>query len=144
MKNTTLILDSSIIAKWFFPEQGSEKALLIKEKFVNNEVSIAIPLLLYYEVNNILRTAVKAFRIDFKDAIDVYNAFLKLNFIVYSSQSVMTKTLETALKFDISSYDASYISLSEYLNATFLTADQKLLRKVPSKSVVNINEYILS
>lgn len=141
MKNTTLILDSSVIAKWFFPEEDSEKALQIKEKFVNNEISIAVPLLLCYEVNNILRTAVKAFRIDIKDAIDVYNAFLKLNFIVYSSQSLMTKTLETALKFDISSYDASYISLSEYLNTTFLTADQKLLRKVSSTSAVDIRSY---
>jgi predicted nucleic acid-binding protein len=141
VNNITLILDSSVIAKWFFPEKDSEKALLIKEKFVNNDISIAIPLLLYYEVNNILRTAVKTYRIDVKDAIDVYNAFLKLDFIVYSSRLLMTNTLETALKFDISSYDASYIALSEYLKAHFLTADQKLLQKVPNTSAVNIKDY---
>lgn len=143
MTNSTLIVDSSVIAEWFFLEEDSEKSLQIKEKFVNNEISIAVPLLLYYEVNNILRTSVKAFRIDIKDAIDVYCAFLNLNFLVYSSQLLLMKTLATALKFDISSYDASYVALSEYLKTTFLTADQKLLRKVSGTYIADIARYAI-
>jgi predicted nucleic acid-binding protein len=138
--NTTVILDSSVIAKWFFSEVDTDKALEIKEKFTNNSISIAVPVLLYYEINNILKTAVKTFRIDPKEALKAYNAFLKLNFITYSSELIMGKILEIAMRFDISSYDAAYISLAEYLQIPFLTADQKLLDKVPVKLVQNIKK----
>lgn len=139
--SNTLILDSSVIAKWFFPESGSEKALEIKEKFTANTISIAIPVLLYYEINNILRTAVKTFRIETNEATEVYNAFLTLNFIAYSSEALMEKTLDLAIKFDISSYDASYIALAEYLHVPFVTADDKLLIKVASKFIVALSHY---
>lgn len=141
MNNTTFILDSSVIAKWFFPENDSKNALAIKEKFTKNKVSIAIPILLYYEINNLLKTGVKTFRIDANDAKEVYNAFLKLNFISYSSEFLLEKTLETALKFDISSYDASYIALSEYLQVQFFTADKKLLNRAADKLVVDLKDY---
>ncbi len=141
MTKTTLILDSSVIAKWFFPENDSKNALLIKEKFTSNEVSLGIPILLYYEINNLLRTAVKTFRIDAKDASEAYKAFLNLHFVSYSSELLLERTLEIALKFGISSYDASYIALSEYLQVKFLTADQKLLNKVTNKFIINLKDY---
>ena len=143
MNTPTLILDSSVIAKWFFPENDSEKALEIKDKFANNTLSLVVPLLLYYEVNNLLKTAVKMFRIDKDDAKKVYNAFLQLNFVSYSSESLLEKTLETAIKYDISSYDASFIALAEYLQVQFLTVDKKLLDKVKNKFVIDLKEYII-
>ena len=141
MKNSALILDSSVIAKWFFPEENNSIALAIKDKFLSNSVSIVIPLLLFYEINNILKTSAQSFRIDAKEALEVYKAFLKLNFIVYSSEILMVKTLENALKFNISSYDASYVALAEYLQIYFLTADQKLLNKVSSKFIADLNDF---
>ena len=141
MKKNTLILDSSIIAKWFFVENDSDKALIIKEEFTNNKISVAVPVLLYYEINNLLKTAVKKYRIDEHDAIDVYKAFLQLNFVTYSSEFLLEKTLAVAIKYDISSYDATYIALAEYLHVQFLTADQKLLNKVQNKFVIHLNNY---
>ncbi len=139
--NTTLILDSSVIAKWFFSEENSTKALKIKDKFAENSISIAIPLLLYYEVNNILKTAVKSFRVDADEAKEVYGSFLQLNFVAYSSESILENTLKIALDYDISAYDASYIALAEYLQIPFLTADRKLLNKISSKLVINLDDY---
>lgn len=141
MNNKALILDSSVIAKWFFVENDSDNALIIKENFTKNKISISVPLLLYYEINNLLKTAVKKYRIDEQDAIEVYKAFLQLNFVTYSSEFLLQKTLEIAIKYDISSYDATYIALSEYLQIQFLTADQKLLNKVKSKLVVDLKNY---
>jgi predicted nucleic acid-binding protein len=141
VKNTTLILDSSVIAKWFFPENESEKALDIKENFTNNTLSIVTPILLYYEINNLLKTAIKMFRINSNDAIKAYNAFLKLELISYSSESLLEKTLEIALQYDISSYDASYIALANHLQVPFLTSDKKLLNKVKNKFVIDLKKY---
>ncbi len=141
MTNTTLILDSSVIAKWFFPEVDNEKALILKDKFIDRSISIAIPLLLFYEINNILKTATKSLRIDTREAIKVYKAFLNLDFIIYSSEFLMVSTLEIAIRFNISSYDASYVALAEHLQAIFLTADKKLLNKVSSKFILDLKNY---
>jgi predicted nucleic acid-binding protein len=143
VNKTTLILDSSVIAKWFIPETDNEKALLLKEKFTDNTISIAIPILLFYEINNILKTTTQSLRIDINEAIETYKAFLKLNFVAYSSEFLMISAIELALKFNISSYDASYIALAEYLQVIFLTADRKLLKKVSSKFILDINDYTL-
>lgn len=141
MNNKTLVLDSSVIAKWFFVENDSDNALKIKEKFTDNKISISVPLLLYYEMNNILKTAVKKYHIDEDYAITVYKAFLQLNFVTYSSEFLLQKTLEIAIKYDISSYDATYIALSEYLQIQFLTADQKLLNKIKSRLIIDLKDY---
>jgi predicted nucleic acid-binding protein len=143
VNNSTVILDSSVIAKWFFPESNSKKALEIKDKFTDNTISIVIPLLLYYEVNNLLKTAVKRFRIDEDDAIKVYHAFLQLNFISYSTELLLKKTLEIAIKYNISSYDASYIALAEYLQFQFVTADKKLVSAASNKLVVDLEKFIV-
>jgi len=136
-----IILDSSVIAKWFFPEESGQLALKIKDDFTTNITSISAPLLLYWEINNLLKTATKRSRITAKSAVSVYEAFLKLNFIVYSSEELMTKTLKIAIRFDISSYDASYVALAEYLQKPFFTADQKLLSKVISNFVFDLKSY---
>ncbi|HVF69182.1 MAG TPA: type II toxin-antitoxin system VapC family toxin [Xanthomonadales bacterium] len=141
MNKTTVILDSSVIAKWFFAENDCEQALRIKEQFTNGLLSVAIPTFLYYEVNNLLRTAVKRLRINENDAKKAYNSFLILDFVSYSSEFLLEKTLEIAIKFDISSYDASYIALSEYLQAPFLTSDKKLVNTVENKFVIDLKDY---
>lgn len=141
MNKTTLILDSSVIAKWFLPEADNDKAMVLKDKFIENTISIAVPLLLFYEINNILKTSTQSLRIDAQVAAEVYKAFLKLDFIVYSTESLMISSLEIALKFNISSYDASYIALAEHLKVMFLTFDRKLLNKVTSKYILDIKDY---
>ena len=90
MTTADIILDSSVIAKWFFPEESGQLALKIKDDFTTNVTSISAPLLLYWEINNLLKTATKRSRITAKSAVSVYEAFLKLNFIVYSSEELMT------------------------------------------------------
>ena len=141
MTTADIILDSSVIAKWFFPEENGQLALKIKDDFTANVTSISAPLLLYWEINNLLKTATKRLRITVKSAVSVYEAFLKLNFIVYSSEELMAKTLKIAIQFDISSYDASYVALAEYLQKPFFTADQKLLSKIISNFVFDLKSY---
>ena len=141
MTTADIILDSSVIAKWFFPEESGQLALKIKDDFTTNVTSISAPLLLYWEINNLLKTATKRLRITAKSAVSVYEAFLKLNFIVYSSEELMAKTLKIAIQFDISSYDASYVALAEYLQKPFFTADQKLLSKIISNFVFDLKSY---
>lgn len=141
MNSRQIIIDSSIAIKWYLPDERDDKALAIKSDFTDGNVLIAIPALFFYEVNNILRTVSKSLRIAKEDSIKAYQNLLELNFMVYSSKELFKAALEKALVEDISSYDASYIALAEYLQVPFYTADEKLIKKTQSKWIKNLREY---
>ena len=136
---TNIILDSSVIAKWFFPsEEDSRIALKLKSLFLSKEISISVPVLIYYEVNNLIRSAVKSLRINEKLAKEAYLGFLELDLITYSSKKLMELALEKAIALDVSSYDASYLALAEYLKIPLITADQKLIDKAKTDLVQDL------
>jgi predicted nucleic acid-binding protein len=136
---TNIILDSSVIAKWFFPsEEDSEIALKIKNLFLSKEISISAPVLIYYEINNLIRSAIKSLGINEKLAKEAYQGFLELDLITYSSKELMEMALEKAVSIDISSYDASYLVLAEYLKIPLITADQKLIDTAKTDLVQNL------
>ena len=140
--HTNIILDCSVIAKWFFPsEENSEIALKIRDLFLAKEISISVPLLIYYEVNNLIRTAIKNLRINKTLAKEAYKGFLELNFVTYSSKELMEIALEKAISLDVSSYNASYLALAEYLKIPFITADQKLIDKSKSDLIQNLKSF---
>lgn len=142
MNSRQIIIDSSVAIKWYLPDEHNDKALAIKSDFTDGTVLIAIPALFFYEVNNILRTVSKSLRIAREDSIKAYQNLLELSFMVYSSKELFKAALEKALTEDISSYDASYIALAEYLQVPFYTADQKLIKNTQSKWVKNLEEYL--
>lgn len=138
---TNIILDSSVIAKWFFPsEEESEIALKIRDLFVEKEIYISAPTLIYYEINNLIKTAIKRSRVNEKLARQAYQGFLELDLITYSSKELLEQALEKAVALDISSYDAFYLVLAEYLQIPLITADKKLITKANSKLVQGLED----
>lgn len=142
-KNSThVVLDSSVIAKWFFPtEEDSENALKVKEDLLSGKIMISVPLLVYYEVNNLIRTAIKSLRVDEKLAKEAYQGFLELGLVAYSSRDLMKTALSKAIDLNISSYDASYLTLAESLKVPLFTADRRLISQAKGEFVRDIKEY---
>ena len=142
MINPNIIIDASILAKWFLPgEESAEIALRIKDDFAQGTVSIMLPSLIYYEINNLLKSAAVSMRIDPKKALKIYGDFLDLDFEIYTTKELLKSTFDCAIKYDISSYDASYVALAEYLQKPFFTADKNLLNKVKNKFVFSLEKY---
>lgn len=138
----SIVIDASVVAKWLLPdEQGNSAANKIRKDLIDRAVSILVPIFIFYEVNNLLRSAVLSHRFDPEKAKQAYDGFLNLNFKVYSSKELFKNTLEKAFELDISSYDASYTCLAEYLQVPFYTADEKLVAKAQDKLVKNLEEY---
>lgn len=141
MNRTNIIVDSSVIIKWLLPDEEDSIAMQIKRDFASNTLMISIPYLTYYEVGNVLKIAVRRERISEKKAKELYNAFVDLEFIVYATKELFTIALNRSVELDISTYDASYIALAEYLRVPFITADRKLLNKISSKFIVDLRHY---
>lgn len=137
-----IIIDASIAAKWLLPdEQDALFAGKIKNDLKEKVISITVPVFFFYEVNNLLKAAALSNRIDPEKAKSAYGEFLELNFNIHSSKELLKFTLEKAFELNISSYDASYVALSEYLQIPLFTADIKLIKKAGNKLVLDLKSY---
>ena len=59
MRNKTsseFVVDSSIVTKWFLNEKNTDIAIEIRDRFATNQIKLAVPTLLFYEVMNALRS----------------------------------------------------------------------------------------
>ncbi|MCP8316550.1 MAG: type II toxin-antitoxin system VapC family toxin [archaeon] len=50
-----VVVDASVVAKWFVEEEYSINALQLRDDYVNRSIDIAAPELLLFEVINSLR-----------------------------------------------------------------------------------------
>lgn len=140
-----IIIDASVLAKWFLPDEiGSQTAFEIRDDFSKGNIAISLPSLIFYEMNNLLKSAVIRFRIDKHSALKIYSEFLDLDFEIYFTKEFAKSTLEKAVKLDISSYDASYLALAEYLQIPLYTADLELVQNANSRFVKNLSDYKIS
>ena len=137
----TVIIDSSVVVKWFLPDEETIEALNIENAFRNKEILIAVPILFFYELGNILKTTTKSLRLKEARAQSVFQNLLNIDFIAYSSRELFTNTLEKSIDLDISFYDASYLALAEYLNVTFITSDQKLIDKAKTNLIQSLKSF---
>ena len=67
-----IILDASVVVKWFSEEEYIDNALEIREKIRMGEERVVVPDLLLYELANALKYNP---RFDANDVSDVYDAF---------------------------------------------------------------------
>lgn len=122
-----LILDASVIIKWFIDEPDSNQALVYLSTFQNGQTTIIVPSLLFYELGNIL--------VSKKAAVgrvgEIMTMLLNLGL---ESEDIglrwFRKIYQNAVEYSITFYDAAYITLLRKKNCQFITADQKLFEKV--------------
>lgn len=139
MAKETLILDASVVVKWFSEEEDSETARSIRDKFFKGVLNIAVPNLLFYEVANALRyNHVLTEKEKIQAAKDVYAVEFD---VVGLDDTLLTATLLTALKYEISFYDAVYIAVAKEADCRYITADAQLRKKVGEKFIVPLFEW---
>lgn len=137
----SIIIDASLVGKWLLSDEQDLLGDLVKEGFKNKNISICVPIFLFYEVNNLLKSAVLSKRIGKKQAQELFEGFLDLDFIVYWSKDLLKNTLQKAIDLNVSSYDAAYIALAEHLQIPLYTSDQKLLLKAKNNLIRDLKDY---
>jgi len=122
----TVVLDASVLPKWFLHEEGSEAVLRVKQQYVDDSLTVAIPDLALYEVANVLR---------FKQRVpepQVQTAIRALWTMELDTLSPTTTLLEHGVHLSyqtgLSVYDCIYLALAKELNAVLVTADERLCR----------------
>lgn len=121
-----LVVDSSVIVKWFVKkdEQDRAEALWLKDQFLKGQLTLIVPDLVYYEISNVLKTK-KEFR------EELVRKAIRLLFLypfksIWPSAALFLSAVKIAYNHQLTVYDAVYLALSQELNCPFLTADKKL------------------
>ena len=129
-----VVVDASVVAKWFNVEEYSDKAVELKNAHVKGVVKIVAPIHLIYEVGNSIW---KNKQLNVEDASEAISLLLELNLeLISPSRKSVKRTMEIAREKKMTFYDASYVQLAEENNLTLITADSKQLEK--SKDLVDV------
>lgn len=138
-----VILDASVVVKWFVEEEYSEKALEIRKSYLARTINIVCPQILPFEVLNALRYNPEFGEEQIRTASD---ALQKYQFRLYPILGEIAHLcIKNAFKFGTTMYDASYISLAEYLDFKLYSADEKLLERIgkANELVLHVSDFSL-
>lgn len=129
---SSLVLDASAAVKWFTREEEYSEMREIRDLFIEGELKIYIPSLLFTEFSNALRYIHGLTPLDVVRAL---NALKNLRLNTVDDLDLLPEAVEIAFHKDITVYDALYLALARALNSRLITYDTKLLNKFSDISV---------
>lgn len=136
------VLDASVIIKWYYFENESdlEIADYIHEKVTGDEIIIASPDLMIYEVLNffVFKLAIPSSKVS-----DILTELNDIIFIINTDISVQRRAFELSRKIKNSIYDSLYLALSHSLDCPLVTADRKLKQDARKEncSILLLSEF---
>ncbi|MHB8422236.1 MAG: type II toxin-antitoxin system VapC family toxin [Leptospirales bacterium] len=120
--------DASVLLKWVLPgdlEPHREKALSIRESFIQGRIDLLVPSLWIYEVGNILGRHCP------EDALLRLEALV--GFAIPQTEigaGCWDQAMKMTITHKVSFYDACYHALAIATEGVFVTADEQYVRKL--------------
>ena len=143
MERGQVVVDASVVAKWFPVEEHSREARLLRDAYVGGLLDLAAPELLPFEVLNALRYSGAYGEDELKEAARTLDDFQLALFRLEGELAQLA--VEISMRKGVTIYDASYVALARLLGTVLYTADEKLIRKTGSLGVVRrISEFTLN
>jgi predicted nucleic acid-binding protein len=140
MEKKTLVLDASVVVKWYCEEKDTDKALEIKDMYREHEVNIIVPDLLFYEVINAIRFNTEIGETSKKRIAG--NLFAIEFDTVTPSRDQYLNALDMALKKNLTIYDSIYFIIAKDLDCIYVTADEDFWKKTKSKSINLLSKWV--
>lgn len=137
-----IVADSSVIVKFFVNEVYSDKALNIRDSFIEGKLDLLEPSLLKYEVTNAVKYSKNKFSL--QEVKNIAKALENYDFKFFDlNESLSDKAIELSFKHHLTFYDAIYVALAETKNSSLYTADEKLINSANLKFVKHVNDFTL-
>ena len=125
-----LVIDSSVIAKWFFLEPLTDRAMAVRQDWESSTVDLIAPDLMLVEVGNIAWKKQRAGLITQEEGTSAMFDLLALNIPTVEPQVILARAHSLANLFDRTVYDGLYLALAEERKARLVTADLRLCNAV--------------
>lgn len=125
----TRVLDTSVVVKWFFEEEGTAAALSHLAQLLDGRLRVQVPSSLFYELANVLWTRRGEAFTDRK-AREVWAELETFPLSVTDGSALLPEALTFAFQQEITAYDAVFVVLARQLGCDFVTADQALWDRI--------------
>ena len=120
------VVDASIAVKWVIPEVLSDKADRVRD----GEDDVLAPDLLLVEVANALWKKTAAEEISAREADAAFDLVRRSGIDLRPTAPLLPRAMDLARRLGHPVYDCVYLALAEREDAAFVTADQRLLRRL--------------
>lgn len=124
------VVDASVAAQLVAPEPLTAQATALFALLSGGRAVLHVPELFYIECANIFWKKKRRGLCSESQAVQALTDLLALPLISTVHALLVIDALRLALALDITAYDACYLALADRIGAPFITADQKLERKL--------------
>ena len=118
-----VILDSSVVGKWFSREVKSDEALKFLDSYIQGSTELVVSDILFCEVGNALRYKPDYDTQKWKIALaQLFNLRMK---VVRLNEALMNRAGEIAYDGQVTVYDALPVAIAEHKKTVCITADEQ-------------------
>jgi predicted nucleic acid-binding protein len=122
-----VVIDTSIVVKWYLPEDGSEEATRLREECERSGTAIMMPELVRAELANAMWSHRNLKPDEKRWAV---SHFLDMPFdIMPMEPELIRRALDLAFELDATIYDCIYLALAVLAGTRLITADIQFARK---------------
>lgn len=129
------VLDASVALSWIFPDEKPEYSLTIRERL--RKAPAIVSGIWSLELTNILALSLKKGRITqagFDEALSLFTSIpIRADELTFTS--AWGKTLELAVEYGLTAYDASYLELALRRRLPLATLDGDLIKAAKKAKV---------
>ncbi len=118
-----LVVDASVAAKVYFPEEGSELA----RRILSSATILLAPDLLFIEIVSVAAKRVRRGLSPVSDALNAVAGVRNLIDRAVPLAELIDRAFELAREHGFSAYDAAYLGLAEASGARLFTADMRMV-----------------
>ena len=118
-----IVVDTSVVVKWYIPEQHHEQARALREEYLDGTFDLVAPALMPFEAINALKYSGHYEGNRLEEAAKSLHRY-GIELIPFSNTGPVVKIANTL---DITIYDAVNIALAQKLETKAYTADGNLL-----------------
>ncbi len=123
------VVDASVVAKWYFPEEHSASAVSLFGASHRGEVSLLAPDLLLIEIGSLVLRKVRSASITQGEGGKALRSLPLLPIHYVATSPLSAEALVVASDVGLSFYDALYLVAARDTTCPLITADRVLVRK---------------
>ena len=136
---TALVIDASIALRWVVDEGGTQEALRLRRV-----ARLLAPDLLVVECANILWKKVRRREMLKEEALLAARLLQGSEIELLPTRALLEAATRLALELDHPAYDCIYLAAAIDNHCQFVTADQRLLRKLSQKPRTRLREQVIA
>ena len=128
-----VVVDASVAAKWFLPENGEalvDQAVALLDQYDRREIQFVVPDLFYVEIASAIWKAVRVGRVSRAFGDQALELLTEREFPTVPSLKLLDGAFQIAADYGRTVYDSLYVALAVQTKSQLITADERLAKSL--------------